>query len=680
LLVRIQPEEPIRTLWPDSFVEENNLIQQISQLRRALGEGTDAQSYIETVPKLGYRFLPEVRQIIQSEGGPMASKRIRTQIVPREVEEADEDESTRKTRDAPFMRAGWLAKPRVMALAAVGTVVSLAFVYLILTREPIPIVVDSQRLARIEGAYFPLYASSTDIYFNGQQSIMRLPIGGADPVEVVTPIPSPMLADFSRKRSEFLLLEGRDVGDRPLWILPAPSGSPRRLGEVRAHAAAWSPDGDRIVYAAGRDLFLVNRQGDASQKLGSNVGWPLYLRWSPDGRVIRFVGNDTDTNTFSLWQISAKGSIPERLLSAGTNAQLIGGEWSPDGKYFFYSYYGGDRTDIWALRETQSALASLLTPSGGHLDSIQVTKEPVGLYAPLPVLDRKKLLAVAKIEQAQLVRYDPASRSFHDFLNGISADGLAFSPDGLWVAYAIFPERTLWRSRLDGSARQQLTFAPTEALLPRWSPDGQTIAFMARRPGEPWQICLIPGRGGNPQPLTPSRDDQANPSWSRDGHSLAFAGTPWLKGWEPDSTSIHILDLQTSQVRILPRSEGLWSPRWSLDGRWLVAETVDSKRLLLYNGKSATWSPLTSTDSGQLGYSAWSHDSRYVYFNLLSADEQPTYRVSVPDGQRELIVRPDGVRLKDSLGKWFGLTPDDQLLFLHDQSAEEIYALTLAYR
>ena len=46
-------DELIQTLWPDTIVEENNLTQQISQLRRALGEGGDASDYIETVPRLG---------------------------------------------------------------------------------------------------------------------------------------------------------------------------------------------------------------------------------------------------------------------------------------------------------------------------------------------------------------------------------------------------------------------------------------------------------------------------------------------------------------------------------------------------------------------------------------------------------------------------------------------------
>lgn len=53
-------ESLIRSVWPDCFVEENNLTQNISTLRRALGEDPDQPRYIETVPRRGYRFIAEV--------------------------------------------------------------------------------------------------------------------------------------------------------------------------------------------------------------------------------------------------------------------------------------------------------------------------------------------------------------------------------------------------------------------------------------------------------------------------------------------------------------------------------------------------------------------------------------------------------------------------------------------
>src|SRR5271169_6607783 len=59
----IRKDELMQRLWPDSIVEENNLDHNISKLRRALQDGANGQKFIETVPRQGYRFVAEVRQI-----------------------------------------------------------------------------------------------------------------------------------------------------------------------------------------------------------------------------------------------------------------------------------------------------------------------------------------------------------------------------------------------------------------------------------------------------------------------------------------------------------------------------------------------------------------------------------------------------------------------------------------
>lgn len=57
----VEKETLLKAVWPDSFVEENNLTDNISRLRKALGEGENGQKFIETVPKRGYRFVAEVK-------------------------------------------------------------------------------------------------------------------------------------------------------------------------------------------------------------------------------------------------------------------------------------------------------------------------------------------------------------------------------------------------------------------------------------------------------------------------------------------------------------------------------------------------------------------------------------------------------------------------------------------
>jgi DNA-binding winged helix-turn-helix (wHTH) protein/TolB-like protein len=99
----LEKDKLIRTLWPDSFVEESSLTQNISLLRKALGEGGE-QHFIETVPKHGYRFVAPVKVVeINSNGGateeavlPQPSE---TPVVT-EDEEHDEEAAGDKQRSS----------------------------------------------------------------------------------------------------------------------------------------------------------------------------------------------------------------------------------------------------------------------------------------------------------------------------------------------------------------------------------------------------------------------------------------------------------------------------------------------------------------------------------------------------------------------------------------------------
>jgi len=85
---------------------------------------------------------------------------------------------------------------------------------------------------------------------------------------------------------------------------------------------------------------------------------------------------------------------------------------------------------------------------------------PMNTWATLPSKDSKRLFVVGSKPRGELVQCDSKSRQFVPYLSGISADELAFSKDGEWVACVTFPEGVLWRSRTDGSERLQLSFPP----------------------------------------------------------------------------------------------------------------------------------------------------------------------------------------------------------------------------
>ena len=80
-------------------------------------------------------------------------------------------------------------------------------------------------------------------------------------------------------------------------------------------------------------------------------------------------------------------------------------------------------------------------------------------------------------------------------------------------------------------------------------------------------------------------------------------------------SAIRVLDLNTRQVSTLPGSRGLFSPRWSPDGRYIVAMPSDSLSLVLFDFQTQKWSQLAKVRAAFLN---WSRDGQYVYFLRLA--------------------------------------------------------------
>jgi Tol biopolymer transport system component len=283
----------------------------------------------------------------------------------------------------------------------------------------------------------------------------------------------------------------------------------------------------------------------------------------------------------------------------------------------------------------------------------------------------KKLYVIGQKLRGELVRYDSESREWVPYLSGISADFVDFSKDGQWVAYTAFPEETLWRSRVDGSERLQLTFPPMQAVSPRWSPDSKRIAFWNVRPDKPWKISLISAAGGTPEPVLNEQHNEMDPTWSPDGNSLVFSYAPWFETAAPGISAVYVIDLRTRKAVKLTGSEGLFGPRWSPDGRYIVANREDLQATMLFDVRTQTWTELAKS----AGYSNWSRDGRYVYF-VTFGRETSLLRVRVTDHRLEEVVSLKDFRQTGWAGAtWTGLAPDDSPLMLRDIGTQEIYAL-----
>ena len=361
----------------------------------------------------------------------------------------------------------------------------------------------------------------------------------------------------------------------------------------------------------------------------------------------------------SLWQVSISGGNLHPLLPDWHSPHdECCGRWTADEKYFVFQSQG----NIWALAEKGNWF--------GRPDSrpTQVTSGPMTFFSPLPSKDGKKLFVVGALAHGELSRYDAQSAGFVSFLSGISADMVAFSRDGQWVAYASYPEGTIWTSKLDGSRRLQISYPPLRAEEPSWSPDGKQIVFNAFSNGQKEKVYTVSSDGGTPRELLPedSQEDQFDPCWSPDGSRIVLGS-----GYSNPNATIRILDVRTHQVSTLPGSKGLFAPRWSPDGRSISAMPIDSSSLMLFDLATQKWEEIAKITAA---FPVWSKTGEYIYF-LHQQDQMSVMRVRIRDRKLERVADLKNFRQTGNYGYWLGLAPDDSPLLLRDIGTQEIYAL-----
>jgi Tol biopolymer transport system component len=277
------------------------------------------------------------------------------------------------------------------------------------------------------------------------------------------------------------------------------------------------------------------------------------------------------------------------------------------------------------------------------------------------------LFVVGALARGELTRYDVKSAAFVPFLSGISADSVRFSKDGQWVAYVSFPDCTLWKSKADGSQSMQLSYPPLTAVLPSWSPDGKQLVFYGFLPGTDAKMFTVSTDGGTPRELIlDDSEKKYDADWSPDGTRIIFGNGPT----DPGST-IRILDVKTNQLSTLPGSTGLYSPRWSPDGRYIAAMNFNSRSLMLFDLQKQKWEEIAKIT---LGFPNWSKTGEYVYF-LHEENEPSVMRVRVRDRKIERVADLKKFRQTGYWTVWLGMAPDDSPLLLRDTGTREIYAL-----
>jgi Tol biopolymer transport system component len=521
---------------------------------------------------------------------------------------------------------------------------------------PAPLATDASRLYFSEGA-------------GPSQLLAQVSVSGGEKAIIPTSLGLPQLLDFRVDRSEMLVTDLVNTpAPGPLWTISLPAGAARRIGDIQARDASWSPNGSEIAYVTGPDLFRATRDGTNVKLLAHLPGLGWRPRWSPDGKILRLTVEDNLTAFSSLWEVRSDGTNLHPLLPAWNQPQgECCGTWTPDGNHYVFQSTRNAKTEIWSLREG----GGLLGWSDRRQPApIQVTSGQMSSESPVFSPDGKTLYVIGIERRGELQHLDKSSMRFVPFVGGISGEMPNFSRDGQWITYVAFPEGSLWRSRIDGSERLQLTFPPVRASVPQWSPDGKTIVLRAIVPGRPRAIWTIPADGGKMEQVTPGRFLEIAPGWSPDGGSLIFSSAPSSSS-HPDESGVFFIDLRSHQVRKVPGSDGVFAPAISPDGRYIVASSSRSGHAMLFDSRTESWTEMSVGASVQ----RWSRDGKYLYF-VRHGRDPAVMRLRLGDQQVEVVASLNGVRQTGLLAVVdFALDPDESPVILRDVGIQEIYSL-----
>jgi DNA-binding winged helix-turn-helix (wHTH) protein len=353
---RVVTREQLRAaLWPqNTFVDfEHAVNTAVKKLRQALEDSAERPKFVETLPRIGYRFITPVewvsdvsnnnplpRVVAMAPPGPVTV----TQKLPprREVLNDHKDHAATLLPDdavapetKPEPRIRRLA-PRYSILLA-GVLLLAGAVFKTMIRAP-----SAPRVLRFtaltndgQGKGGALVTDGSRIYFNEKlidqrPIIVQVSVAGGEVVPLSVPLKQPQVLDLSREGTELLIANDDGFESSSLWVQSVVGGSPRHIETVPITDAKFGADGKSIIYGSEHDVYSVNRDGSSGRKLLTADSVPFGFRFSPDGRVFRFTEFDYRVDSMAIMEAAADGTRLHKVTGGCC------GEWTSDGQFSFF--------------------------------------------------------------------------------------------------------------------------------------------------------------------------------------------------------------------------------------------------------------------------------------------------------------------------------------------------------
>jgi Tol biopolymer transport system component/DNA-binding winged helix-turn-helix (wHTH) protein len=659
-------EELQKLLWPgDTFVDfDHGLNNAVKRIRTALGDSAETPRYIETLPRMGYRFMGPIET--NGNGTLPSGTSAVVAVTPAALPAA-----ASASADAP-------TKWRTTALAMlVLLVVATGFGYF------------SRRSARHE-----------------QPELTLIPLTSYPGAEIA-PTFSP-----DGNQIAFAWNGGEHRAGFDVYVKVIGTETPAQLTHQPGPfvVPSWSPDGRFIAVerlnserGSSSGIFLIPAVGGVERKLMDlayvKYMYALALTWTPDSKWIAF-SKATESEFHSSLVLLNVDTLEQRTV-AGPSArcEALGlAAFSSDGKSMaFACMYSFGLSAIFVqpfpvgtarpLQELKGDLQGLIWTNDGRsliysLDR-NLWRVPVkggkterlwfGQGASMPTLARRenRLAYVHEVHSVDIWRIALTGRGEEPtrlFPSNLVQQNPQYSPDGKKIAFESTRSGTqeIWACEADGSQPLQLTsLGGALTGTPRWSPDGQRIVFDSRASGRP-ELYVVGASGGTPRMLATTSTGGSVPYWSHDGKWIYF--TAKLN--------------REDQVFKVP--EGGGTPiQLTHKGGFMAKESSDGQRLYYTNlgARNQIWSvqvdgqdehPLENLP--EFSWPAWDVGRRGIYyFDALHPDGFIHFYDFAAKRSRPLARLPG---LPEPFSDQISLSPDEKDL-VYSQTTEYSSDITL---
>lgn len=661
-------------LWPDSFVEDRNLTQNIFTIRKTLGVTDTEREFIETVPRRGYRFVGEIEPVT------VAQPTNKETTVEKPVQDATANVSIRYVTSVPNRRNSltyFVASAVALLLiasAAIWKFGSPVFFGTSMATLPDSSRLQFERLTESGNAFYPAISNDNEYiaYVNnaaGKFTVRLRHRATGSETEVVKPKEFELRSPVFSRDGNYIFYGARDGGrETTVYQIPKFGGTPRKVVSNVNHNFSLSPDGEWLAFFRndatinGNHLVICRTDGSDERIIRSMTDpiffrvWGTYPAWAPDGKriVVSITRNlahrDAATHISYFAEIDVYSGA-ERQLTSPKWTIAATARWLSDGSGLIVRVQDkpNDHYQLWHLPYPVGEARALTNDTNNYTDfalaadsSFIVTSEQKSPH------NLQIVTTGGDGNERQITNSTTIQRG---------AMGLEWLPNGKELVYLQWnglSAANIWIIDIDTLATRQITFDEgTSNRFLTVTPDGKTVFFGSNRNGR-WHIWRIGTDGADLRQATDG-EGESFPQISPDGQWLAYLTpaekprTLWKKQvsggdpikvadnvagrfhFSPDSTQIVALyydpleEERNPWKHVIMRIDdakiddtGVWSQdgvvRWKPDGSgfYYLSTGQTNTNVWFYSVKNRTKFPVTNFASQQIIDLAISPDGRYL--------------------------------------------------------------------